>query len=75
MQWIKCSEQMPEENMKVLIFISAAESCDAGIMLADYMNTEVGPVWFCNCHETDALFPTHWMSLPSFPGSKYEVLG
>lgn len=67
MEWIKCSERLPEEGSRALIFVYEA------IVVAEYLPNylpEVGFTWRLAEYsavgwEADAV--THWMPLPEGP--------
>lgn len=57
-QWIKCSEQMPKERVRVLVY------ANQNIFVADF---DMGR-WFSNISNSYVLDSiTHWMPLPQPP--------
>ncbi len=57
-QWIKCSEQMPEERVRVLVY------ANQNVFVADF---DMGR-WFSNISNSYVLGSiTHWMPLPQLP--------
>ncbi|WP_320728207.1 DUF551 domain-containing protein [Enterobacter ludwigii] len=61
--WVACSERMPEEGSKVIVFRpSAEESNDPPVKTATYKGgREYYHGFDCYCE------PTHWMPLPAAP--------
>lgn len=70
MEWIKCSDRIPAPNTKVLIFCNKDDGYEEGIMIADWYEGSKGAVWWCSCHNTSPVQPTHWMNLPQYPKDK-----
>jgi len=66
MEWIKCSERMPEENSNV-IFYENDFSC---IYIGSYENI-YGYKWIVNCMEIEQKV-THWMPLPEKPKGEHK---
>jgi hypothetical protein len=60
MNWIKCSERMPEEGVHVLI------STEAEIMYIAYYLKSRG-CWECAFFDESFVDITHWMPLPEPP--------
>lgn len=72
MNWIKCEDQLPMINQKVISF-------DGNIIAITYFEThsadhlEKGDYWWnflssgCGCCDTDMKNVTHWMPLPNPP--------
>ncbi|HBN5546541.1 TPA: DUF551 domain-containing protein [Enterobacter cloacae] len=61
--WVACSERMPEEGSKVIVFRPrASESNDPPVKTATYKGgREYYHGFDCYCE------PTHWMPLPAAP--------
>ncbi len=65
MEWIKCSDRMPEEHQSVLGFIQNRPQ----VMILRFSADAEDDYWFSD--EYDDVFPksdiTHWMPLPLSP--------
>jgi len=58
MEWIKCSERMPEEDKTVLV-LDKEGIFTAHLYLGSFICS-------CECHDGSGLYNvTHWMQLPS----------
>lgn len=66
--WVACSERMPEEGSKVIVFRPrASESNDPPVKTATYKGgREYYHGFDCYCE------PTHWMPLPAAPQQEAE---
>lgn len=67
MEWIKCSDIMPNQNTKVLVFCPSDGILTSGVMLADWYDSKNGPFWWCPCRQTNEIKPSHWMHIPKDP--------
>lgn len=87
MEWIKCSDRMPEPNVKVLIF-NARESFqnnnepDINVLAIGAFilkNENLTGDWFMGVTKWDEVDydicynPTHWMPLPEIPNLTKET--
>ena len=67
MEWIKCSDRMPEEEQGSVIGWNA-ETCEASEYFYDNDEVECFSYYnFCGCHSFNADVVTHWMPLPPPP--------
>lgn len=60
MEWIKCSERLPEEYDNVLVIVESKH------IYVGYIDKKPD-YWICFCECSDGSYiknPTHWMPLP-----------
>lgn len=66
-QWIKCSEQMPEEFVDVLVVTDDSQVHEG----YHFVYTGCAPVWKIYCYRklyaNEEVIVTHWMPLPEPP--------
>ena len=74
MEWIKCSERLPEEKEEVLLFSDEGITQGCREISKRYDGSvykEWNICWFdehgCGCCGGEYFKPTHWMPLPSPP--------
>ena len=73
MNWIKCSERLPEINKWVLVYASG-EPDEKTITTSCFLTIDIRdrPIWNllssgCGCCDSDLTNVTHWMPLPEPP--------
>ena len=62
MNWIKCSEQMPEDNIKVLVY--NGNSINSAIYCTAYDKWKYEIYDCCGC---DRIKPINWCEYPELP--------
>lgn len=67
MEWIKCSDRIPEENRAVLCFIPKDDEYDEDIMIGEWYSANDKIIWWCACRSSEPMRVTHWMELPFGP--------
>ena len=70
MEWIKCSERMPEEERGSVVIVIGwnTETGEVGEYFYDSGEVECFSYYnFSGCHSFDADTVTHWMPLPPPP--------
>lgn len=70
MNWILCSERMPESQEEVLFYVPPAQYCTSGVYCGHwYKDTDTWSVAY-DMYEGDnwaAKYVTHWMPMPEEP--------
>jgi hypothetical protein len=62
-QWIKCSERMPEEDIRVIVYILKSSWASYFIACGEIKDGH----WFVEDERVDFASITHWMLLPEAP--------
>lgn len=69
--WIKCSDQMPENDERKPVAIYTGNYLGQGMFVASYDDNEFSDYW----EGTEIKGVTHWMPLPAAPTSLLEGEG
>ncbi len=65
MEWIKCSDRLPEDRIDVLVY--NGEACSVSSYLKEFYNKFGYHEWSHNEEQFNYNEVTHWMPLPQPP--------